>query len=213
MARNSLGREIPAQWRGRTLEPYLDPWSRKPEVLRATRPLVRRSPGDSKLLPSLRVALEKCELRDGMNISTHHHLRNGDVLLNLLVRELDAMGLMNMGIASSSVHDVHAEIIPFIRKGVITRIETGVNGLIAQMVSKGELVCDIIVRSHGGRARSLVTGEVEVDAAFIAAPSCDLTGNMNGVQGPAACGSLGYAYTDARCLLLAADRWDREREF
>jgi citrate lyase subunit alpha/citrate CoA-transferase len=198
MAKNSLGREIPAHWRGRTLEPYLDPWSRKPEVLRATRPLVRRSPGDSKLLPSLRAALEKCELRDGMNISTHHHLRNGDVLLNLLVRELDAMGLMNMGIASSSVHPVHAEIIPFIRKGVITRIETGVNGLIAQMVSKGELVCDIIVRSHGGRARCLVTGEVEVDAAFIAAPCCDVTGNMNGVQGPAACGSLGYAYTDAR---------------
>jgi citrate lyase subunit alpha/citrate CoA-transferase len=198
MAKNSLGREIPAQWRGRTLEPYLDPWSRKPEVLRATRPLVRRSPGDSKLLPSLRAALEKCELRDGMNISTHHHLRNGDVLLNLLVRELDAMGLKDMGIASSSVHPVHAEIIPFIRKGVITRIETGVNGLIGQMVSKGELVCDIIVRSHGGRARSLVTGEVEVDAAFIAAPACDLTGNMNGVQGPAACGSLGYAYTDAR---------------
>jgi citrate lyase subunit alpha/citrate CoA-transferase len=198
MARNSLGREIPAQWRGRTLEPYLDPWSRKPEVLRATRPLVRRSPGESKLLPSLRAALEKCELRNGMNISTHHSLRNGDVLLNLLVKELDAMGLRDMGIASSSVHPVHAEIIPYIQKGVITRIETGVNGLIAEMVSKGELKCDIIVRSHGGRARSLVTGEVEVDAAFIAAPCCDLTGNMNGVEGPAACGSLGYAYTDAR---------------
>jgi citrate lyase subunit alpha/citrate CoA-transferase len=43
-----------------------------------------------------------------------------------------------------------------------------------------------------------VTGEVEVDAAFIAAPCCDVTGNMNGVHGPSACGSLGYAYTDAR---------------
>jgi len=96
------------------------------------------------------------------------------------------------------VHNVNAEIIPYIRKGVITRIETGVNGLIGELVSKGELVCDIVVRSHGGRARSLVTGEVEVDAAFIAAPSCDLTGNLNGVFGPAACGSLGYAHTDAR---------------
>ena len=198
MARNSLGREIPTEWRGRTLEPYLDPWNRKPQVLRSTRPLVRLSPGDSKLLPSLRAALEQCELRNGMNISTHHHLRNGDVLLNLLVKELDAMGLSDMGIASSSVHDVHSEMIPYIRKGVITRFETGVNGLIGQLVSKGELKCDIIVRSHGGRARSLITGEVEVDAAFIAAPCCDLTGNMNGVLGPSACGSLGYAYTDAR---------------
>jgi len=198
MAKNSLGREIPAQWRGRALEPYLDPWSRQPEVLRATRPLVRRAPGDSKLLPNLRAAIEACGLKNGMTISTHHALRNGDLLLNLLVAELDAMGLRDMGIASSSVHGVNAAIIPSIRKGVITRIETGVNGLIGELVSKGELDCDIVVRSHGGRARSLVTGEVEVDAAFIAAPCCDLTGNLNGVSGPAACGSLGYAFTDAR---------------
>jgi citrate lyase subunit alpha/citrate CoA-transferase len=198
MAKNSLGREIPAVWRGRSLDPYLDPWSRQPEVLRATRPLVRCRPGDSKLLPSLRAAIEMCELKNGMNISTHHALRNGDLLLNMLVKELDAMGLRDIGIASSSVHAVHAEMIPYIRKGVITRIETGVNGLIAELVSKGELDCPIVVRSHGGRARSLATGEVAIDAAFIAAPCCDITGNLNGVYGPSACGSLGYAHTDAR---------------
>jgi citrate lyase subunit alpha/citrate CoA-transferase len=198
MAKNSLGREIPERWRGRTLDPYRDPWSRVPEVLRATRPLVRRAPGESKVLPSLRSAIEACGLRDGMTISTHHALRNGDLLLNQLVRELDAMGLRDLGIASSSVHGVHAELIPYIRKGVITRIETGVNGLIGELASKGELDCPIVVRSHGGRARALCSGEVEVDAAFIAAPCCDATGNLNGVSGPAACGSLGYAQMDAR---------------
>lgn len=198
MAKNSLGREIPDQWRGRVLDPYQDPWSRRPEALRATRPLVRRLPGDSKLLPTLRAAIERCGLRDGMTIATHHALRNGDLLLNLLVQEMDAMGLRDMGIASSSVHGVNAGIIPYIRKGVVTRIETGVNGLIGELASKGELDIPIVVRSHGGRARSLVTGEVVVDAAFIAAPCCDLTGNLNGVAGPAACGSLGYAHTDAR---------------
>ena len=86
MAKNSLGREIPAVWRGRSLDPYVDPWSRQPKVLRATRPLVRCRPGDSKLLPSLRAAIEMCELKNGMNISTHHALRNGDVLLNMLVK-------------------------------------------------------------------------------------------------------------------------------
>src|SRR5208283_4371115 len=35
-------------------------------------------------------------------------------------------------------------------------------------------------------------------AAFIAAPCCDITGNLNGVHGPSACGSLGYAHPDAR---------------
>ncbi len=198
MARNSLGREVPELWRGKAYEPYRDPWSRMPQTLRATRPLERTRPGESKIVPNLRAAIEKCGLRDGMTISTHHHLRNGDRLLNLVVQELDAMGLREISIASSSVHPVHAEIIPAIRKGVVTRCETGVNGLIGELASKGEIDLPIIVRSHGGRARSLVTGEVTVDAAFIAAPCCDETGNLNGVSGPSACGSLGYAYTDAR---------------
>ena len=197
MAKNSLGREIPSQWRGRSLDPYIDPWSRQPNVLRATRPLVRHNPNDNKLLPSLRAAIEKCGLKSGMNVSTHHALRNGDRLLNLLVQEMAAMGLRDIGIASSSVHAVNAEIIPYIKSGVITRIETGVNGLIGELVSKGELDCSITVRSHGGRARALITGDVQVDVAFIAAPCCDITGNLNGIHGPAACGSLGYAQTDA----------------
>jgi citrate lyase subunit alpha/citrate CoA-transferase len=93
---------------------------------------VRRNPGESKILPSLRAAIEKSGLRDGMTIATHHHLRNGDVLLNLIVEELDAMGFRDICVASSSVHPVHAEMIPAIRKGVVTRCETGVNGLIGE---------------------------------------------------------------------------------
>jgi citrate lyase subunit alpha/citrate CoA-transferase len=198
MARNSLGREVPETWKGRRYELYRDPWSRMPDVDRSTRPLVRRNPWDSKLCGSLREAIEKSGLESGMTIATHHHLRNGDLLLNQLVRECDAMGLRDLTIASSSVHPVHAELIPYIRKGVVTRCETGVNGLIGELVSKGELDFPIVVRSHGGRARSIVEGQVPVDVAFIAAPCCDETGNLNGVSGPAACGSLGYAFTDAR---------------
>ena len=198
MARNSLGRDVPTTWRGRRYEPYRDPFSRMPDVDRGTRPLVRRNPGESKLLGSLRAAIERCGLQDGMTIATHHHLRNGDLLLNLLVKEIDGMGLRDITIASSSIHPVHAEIVPSIRRGVVTRCETGVNGLIGELASKGEIDFPIVVRSHGGRARSLVTSEVPVDVAFIAAPCCDETGNLNGVAGPSACGSLGYAYTDAR---------------
>ncbi len=197
MAKNALGREIPASWRGRDLEPYSDPFSRLPDRDRAPRRLKRHNPGNKKLLGSLREAIEAVGLRDGMTIATHHHLRNGDALLNQLVGEIDAMGIRDIGIASSSIHPVHAALIPFIRNGTITRFECGVNGLIAELVSKGQLDCPITVRSHGGRARSLVDGEVRVDAAFIAAPCCDELGNMNGTVGPSACGSLGYAFTDA----------------
>jgi citrate lyase subunit alpha / citrate CoA-transferase len=197
MARNGVGREIPERWDGKQLVPYRDPYSRAPDGERATRALRRVNPGDRKLLGSLEEAIERADLRDGMSIATHHHLRNGDEVLNQVVRVLQKLGLRDMTIASSSVHPVHAEILDAIRDGTVTRIECGVNGLIGELASKGELRCPITVRSHGGRARAVVTGEVPIDLAVIAAPCCDECGNMNGLDGPSAFGSLGYAFTDA----------------
>lgn len=208
MVKNSLGRLIPARFNGQDLIPYRDPFSLRPQGNVAPRPLRRVNAGERKLLGSLREAIEAAGLRDGMTIATHHHLRNGDVLLGLVVRELDALGLRDIRIASSSVHPVHAEIIPFIEKGVITALECGVNGPIGELASRGELDCPITVRTHGGRARSIISGQVTVDLAFIAAPCCDEYGNMNGFFGPSACGSLGYAHTDAehaRCVVAVTD--------
>ena len=197
MVRNSLGRMIPETFNGKQLLPYQDPFSYQPNSQLATRALRRVNPGQQKLLGCLREAVEAAGLKDGMCISTHHHLRNGDLLLGAVVRELDALGLRNIKIASSSVHPVHAELIPYIEKGVISGFECGVNGQIGEMVSRGELNCPIIVRTHGGRARSIISGQVQIDAAFIAAPTCDCYGNLNGAYGPSACGSLGYAHPDA----------------
>jgi citrate lyase subunit alpha/citrate CoA-transferase len=197
MVKNSLGRWIPQQFAGKALLPYQDPFSRQPAGNQATRPLRRTNPGERKLLPGLRAAILAAELKDGMCIATHHHLRNGDLLLGLVVKELDQLGLRDIKIASSSIHPVHAELIPYIEKGVISGFECGVNGLIGELISKGELKCPVVVRTHGGRARALICGEVKVDAAFIAAPACDSFGNMNGYSGPSACGSLGYAHPDA----------------
>ncbi len=56
----------------------------------------------------------------------------------------------------------------------------------------------VIIRSHGGRARAIETGELHIDVAFIGAPSADEYGNVNGSSGKAPCGSLGYAMVDAR---------------
>ena len=198
MVLNSLGRPIPEIFAGKKQIPYSDPWSLQPHAERSTRAIRRISHNGSKLLGSLREAIIATGLKDGMTISTHHSLRNGDRLLNDLVKEIDALGLRDIKIASSSIHIVHAELIPYIRKGTITGLECGVNGLIGELISKGELDCPIIVRSHGGRARALITGEVPVDVAFLAAPCCDEYGNFNGFYGPSACGSLGYAMVDAQ---------------
>jgi citrate lyase subunit alpha/citrate CoA-transferase len=160
MARNALGREIPDTWHGRRLVPYAGPWAVRPEAQRATRPLKRVDPGEKKVVLSLLEAMSRAGLRDGMTISTHHHLRNGDDVLNHAVRALDALGLRDITIASSSVHPVHAEIAEAIREGVVTRLECGVNGAIGELVSRGALRCPVTVRSHGGRARALISGQV-----------------------------------------------------
>ena len=208
MVRNSLGRLIPENFAGKRLVPYRDPWSLRPDRAMATRGLRRVNPGSNKLLANLHDAITAAGLKDGMTISTHHSLRNGDFLLNQVVRTIDSLGIRDIKIASSSIHPVHAELIPYIRKGVITGLECGVNGLIGELISKGELDCPVIIRSHGGRARALITGDVPVDVAFIAAPCCDEYGNMNGFFGPSACGSLGYAMVDALhagCVVAVTD--------
>jgi citrate lyase subunit alpha/citrate CoA-transferase len=198
MVQNSLGRFIPETYNGIKRKPYSSPFTENPSGQEYARPVKIARPGDKKLLPSLKDAIIASGLKDGMTIATHHHLRNGDGLLNQVVKEIDELGIRDITIASSSIHPVHAELIPYIKKGVITSFECGVNGLIGELTSKGELNAPIVVRSHGGRARSMMTGEVKVDVAFIAAPTCDNQGNMNGYYGKSACGSLGYAHVDAR---------------
>ncbi|MDQ2694141.1 MAG: citrate lyase subunit alpha [Pseudomonadota bacterium] len=206
--KNSLGREIPAAFHGRRLRPYQDPFSLQPAGPAASRPMRRVNPGDDKRLGSLREAIEASGLRDGMTIGTHHHLRNGDVLLNAVVREIAALGLRDIGIAGSSIHPVHEALIPYIRDGVISRIECGVNGAISRMVSSGALDVPIITRTHGGRARALMSGDVRVDVAFVAAPTCDAYGNICASRGPSACGVVGYAHSDADyagCVVAVTD--------
>jgi len=197
MVQNKLGRWIPKTFNNRSCIPFTDSYSVMPDTMRATRKIKRINHGISKLLPNIREAIIASGLKDGMTIATHHHLRNGDFLLNAIVKEIDALGIKDIGIASSSIHPVHAELIPYIQNGTITRFESGVNGLIGEMLSTRELICPTTVRTHGGRARAMKTGELVVDVAFIAAPSCDPYGNMNGVSGKSACGSLGYAFSDA----------------
>lgn len=205
---NSLGRTLPATFNGRILRPYQDPFSIQPSGVAVSRTIRRANPGDNKLLGSLREAIEASGLRDGMTIGTHHHLRNGDALLNAVVKEIAALGIKNITIAGSSVHPVHEALIPYIRDGVITRIECGVNGAISRMVSSGELDLSIVTRTHGGRARAMMTGDIKVDVAFIAAPTCDAYGNICASKGKSACGVVGYAHSDADyagCVVAVTD--------
>lgn len=161
-----------------------------------------RSRSVNKIVPSLEDAIKKTGLRDGMTISFHHHFRNGDHIVNMVVDKLAEMGYKNLTLAASSLASVHSPLIEHIKNGVITHIETsGMRGELAEQVSRGLIDCPVVFRSHGGRASAIVSGQLHIDVAFLGAPSCDPYGNTNGYSrdddNGIACGSLGYAVPDS----------------
>ncbi|MEG0611085.1 MAG: citrate lyase subunit alpha [Clostridium sp.] len=153
-----------------------------------------------KIVGSLKKAIEKCEIKDGMTISFHHHFRAGDKLVMMVVDMLAEMGLKNLRVAASSLAGVHSGLVAHIKNGVVNRIETsGLRGKLAVAISEGVLGENpAVVRSHGGRARAITSGDLKIDVAFLAASSADCMGNANGVVGKSICGSLGYAMVDAQ---------------
>ncbi|SPF32924.1 citrate (pro-3S)-lyase, alpha subunit [Candidatus Desulfosporosinus infrequens] len=155
-------------------------------------------PGDLKVLESLEEALDKLNMNDGMTISFHHHLRNGDHVLNMVVEALAKRGLKDLTIAASSIFPVHAPLVEHMKSGVVTGIVANyMSGPVPEAISRGELKKPAIMQTHGGRARAIESGDLHIDVAFIAAPTSDTYGNINGVYGKSACGTLGYAVSDA----------------
>ncbi len=153
----------------------------------------------TKVVDSLEEAIRRAGLKDGMTISFHHHFRNGDKILPLVMKKIAEMGFKNLRVAASSFTKAHEEIVDHIEAGVVTRIESsGLRGRLATAVSNGVLGDNpAVIRSHGGRARAIVEGDLKIDIAFIGASSSDCMGNANGVKGKSLCGSLGYAKVDA----------------
>lgn len=163
----------------------------------------KKTAAHNKVLESLEEAINRCGLKDGMTISFHHHFRNGDNVVNLVVGKLAEMGFKNLTLAASSLSGVHAPLIEHIKNGVVTHIETsGLRGELAEQVSRGLMDFPIVFRSHGGRGAAIESGDLHIDVAFLGAPSCDPYGNANGYSrdddDSISCGSLGYARPDAR---------------
>lgn len=201
--RNSLGRLVPTEIPGMgALAPFSGAYSRLDgSYVWTPSPIARRTPAitTNKVAASLRSAIEKSGLQSGMTISFHHHLRNGDAIVGLVLAEIEKMGIRDLTLAPSSLGDSHDFVADAIKKGVVTRLNTsGVRGEVGKAISNGLLASPAIIRSHGGRARAIEEGSLKIDVAFLAAPACDRLGNMTGVSGTTACGSLGYAMIDAR---------------
>lgn len=153
----------------------------------------------SKKLDNLTEAIAAAGLRDGATVSFHHHLRNGDAVLNTVMEQLAQAGLRGLHLAASSIFPVHAPLIAHIRTGVISRISTSyISGPVGEAISNGILETPVTLTTHGGRARAIDEGELEIDVAFVAASAADEMGNLSGRIGRAPCGTLGYPMVDVQ---------------
>ena len=154
----------------------------------------------NKLIASIKEALRLAGIRDGMTLSFHHHLRNGDHVINMTVAALREMGIKDINLSASSLFQVHAPIIDAFEDETITSVESDyIGGDVGRAISMGRLKKKAVFRSHGHRPADIENGKMHIDIAIIAAPSSDASGNCTGKYGKSACGSLGYAMPDARC--------------
>jgi len=194
---NAVGRMIPREIEGRKLKPFAGAFADNGGGRKRVAPPISISrPGANKLC-SLREAIEKSGLKNGMTISFHHHLRDGDYVVNMVVEEIANMGIKDLTLAPSALFPCHKPLIEHIKNGVITKIEGSMNGPVGEYVSYGGLPKVAVLRTHGGRARAIEDGDLHIDVAFLAASSADDYGNANGVDGKSAFGPMAYGYADA----------------
>ncbi len=197
---NALGRLVPTEVNGKPAVPFpgVDRFRPSGRTASPRIPTALDYPEDgNKVVKDLRTALEKCGIRDGMTISTHHHFRDGDTLARQLFDTCAEMGLKDLVWFPSAAFPCHALLIKHLDSGVIHHIEGSLNGPLGDYCTAGKMRGLGVLRSHGGRAQAIQDGEVHIDIAVLAAPSADCFGNANAVQGEAACGVLGYALADA----------------
>lgn len=198
---NKVGRNIPDEFLVNGIEVFQGAFHSHDRIYRKASPTVRAmlEPGVDKLVPDLRTAIEKSGLKDGMTISFHHHFRDGDYIVNMVVETIAAMGIKDITICATSLGDAHEPIVRHIESGVITGLSTsGIRGRIGETVSRGFLKNVAYIRSHGGRVRAIEAGDIHIDVAFIGAPTSDIYGNARGKGGKSDCGVLSYSVVDSR---------------
>lgn len=198
---NAIGRSVPVEVNGKPVIPFKGIGKHRPEE-RKFGPKISSCadfPEDgNKLVPSLKESLIRAGLRDGMTISTHHHFRNGDLIAVQIFDIAAELGVKNLVWFPSASFECHAPLTKYLEDGTIHHIEGSMNGQLGRFTSEGNMKGVGVLRSHGGRYQAVQDGEVQIDIAVIAAPSSDFFGNANGVDGPAACGLLGFALADSQ---------------
>ncbi len=201
MVKNAVGRDIPEEIAGMKLIPFKGAFAHVPEGRKAAPKLGYVASPDrrDKVVGGIEEAIKKVGLSDGMTISFHHHFRDGDMVMNMVLEAAMKLGIKDLTLAPSSTFPCQEDtVLRAIKTGTLKYIEGGsYRGKIGQAVSSGVFDTPVRLRSHGGRVRAITSGDIHIDVAFIGAPSSDYAGNCNGLFGPHACGCIQYSVPDA----------------
>lgn len=201
LVRNAAGRHVVTEINGQQAVPFKGVGKYKPEARKYAPGISSCSdyPDDgNKKVGTIKEALLKAGIRDGMTISTHHHFRNGDLLANMLFDAVSELGIKDIRWFPSASFPCHEHLIQYLDDGIIHHIEGSMNGPLGRYVSEGKMKGMAVLRSHGGRYQAVQDGEVEIDITVIGAPAADPFGNANGLEGDSACGLLGFALADSQ---------------
>jgi len=173
---NAAGRRVPTGVNGREAVPYAGVGGYAPSGNKHAPPIRSARdypPGGDKRVPDLETALRECGLADGMTISTHHHLRDGDEVALAALRAAARLGAKDLMWFPSASFPCHAPVIDLMESGAVHHIEGSMNGPLGDYCSQGRMRGLGVLRSHGGRWQAVQDGEVKIDIAVIAAPSAD----------------------------------------
>ena len=145
---NAVGREIPEEILERTGKEvfqgnnYKDGKAFQKASPKVT-PVMRND--HDKMVKDIHEALVKCNAHDGMTVSFHHHFREGDLVVCMVMEEIHKMGFKNITLSASSLGKAHDALVPMIEDGTIVNIESsGVRGKIGgqrcvRLVTRGRV--------------------------------------------------------------------------
>ena len=141
--RNAVGRDIPDELLVNGKEVYQGKNYMDGKYIQKAAPCTRRyeKPQESKIVETIADSLRQCGAKDGMTFSFHHHLRNGDYVVNMVMKAaIEELGLKDLTIAATSLGEAHDPIAEYIEQGKVVGIQTsGIRGKMGQVVSEGKL--------------------------------------------------------------------------
>ena len=142
MIANAAGRIVPEIVNGRRQASYMGVGKYAPVGCKAAPPI--RTAADypkngDKRVTNLETALRKCGLRDGMVISTHHHLRDGDRVALMALEAASLVGVRDLTWFPSASFPSQKSAIALMEAGVIDHIEGSMNGPLGDYCTQGKM--------------------------------------------------------------------------